>query len=576
MPKVDPSDERMFPKFSAAEIDRLCRFGHQQRYSKGQPLFVTGEIAPGMFVLKSGRAQVTRRDPLGHLAPIVEETAGDFVAEVEQLSGRPALVDVHAVDDIEAVLIRAENLRSVMIAEPELGDRIMRALILRRISLIEAGAGGPVLIGPEDAPDVVRLQGFLARNAYPYRVLDPARDRDAADLVDKYAPDSTDLPLAVCPKGTILKNPSEADLARALGMVRRDGRDRTYDVAIVGAGPAGLATAVYAASEGLSIVVFDAQAFGGQAGASARIENYLGFPTGISGRDLTGRAYVQAQKFGAEMAIPSRIARLDCGQNPLMLEFADGDDLTKASAVVIASGARYRRLDVPNLSEFEGRGVWYWASPIEARLCRREEIVLVGGGNSAGQAAVFLRDYAAKIWLVVRGPSLSESMSQYLIDRIYATSTIEVLTNTEVVALSGSPQRQLERIRWRNRVSGEETERPVRHLFLFIGAEPESGWLHGCVSLDAKGFVQTGASVPQAIRSAIDGAEPLSLQSSIPGVFAVGDVRSGSVKRVGAAIGEGAGVVAQLHTYLAGKAKGAAVHAPPAAELPPVSPPSTR
>jgi thioredoxin reductase (NADPH) len=455
-----------------------------------------------------------------------------------------------------------------MIAEPELGDRIMRALILRRIALIEMGAGGPVLIGPEDAPDVVRLQGFLTRNAYPCQVLDPARDRDAAELVDTYAPNSSDLPLAVCPKGTILKNPSEAELARALGMVRTDVQDRTYDVAIVGAGPAGLATAVYAASEGLSIVVFDGQAFGGQAGASARIENYLGFPIGISGRDLTGRAYVQAQKFGAEMAIPTDISRLNCRQNPIMLEIAGGGYI-KASAVVIASGARYRRLDVSNLREFEGRGVWYWASPLEARLCRREKIVLVGGGNSAGQAAVFLRDYAAKIWLLVRGPSLTESMSQYLIDRISATSNIEVLTNTEVVALSGSPQGQLERIRWRNRLSGEETEKAIRHLFLFIGAEPATEWLHGYVSLDAKGFVQTGASVSQEVRSASNGAQSLSLQSNIPGVFAVGDVRSGSVKRVGAAIGEGAGVVAQLHTYLNGTSKRAAVHAPLAAKLPP-------
>lgn len=560
MLKIDPSDERMFPKFSAAEIERLCRFGEEQSYTKGQPLFVTGEIAPGMFVLKSGRAQVTRRDPLGRLAPIVEETAGDFVAEVEQLSGRPALVDVHAIEDVEAILIRADKLRAIMIAEPELGDRIMRALILRRIALIEAGAGGPVLIGPEDAPDVVRLQGFLARNAYPYQVLDPAVDRAAADLVDKYAPNPSDLPLAVCPKGTILKNPRETDMAHALGMVRRDDRKRTYDVAIVGAGPAGLATAVYAASEGLSVVTFDAQAFGGQAGASARIENYLGFPTGISGRDLAGRAYVQAQKFGAEMMIPAGIARLDCSQTPLRLESSNGD-LTRAWTVVIASGARYRRPDIPNLREFEGRGVWYWASPIEARLCRREEIVLVGGGNSAGQAAMFLRDYAAKIWLVARGPRLSENMSQYLIDRICATSSIEVLTNTEVVALSGSPQGQCERVRWRNRSSGEETERPIRHVFLFIGAEPASGWLNGCVSLDAQGFVQTGAGVPQAMRSAMSGAEPLSLQSSVPGVFAVGDVRSGSVKRVGAAIGEGAGVAAQLHSYLARKAKSDGVRA---------------
>ncbi len=558
---IDPRDERMFPKFSQSEIDRLSRFGQMRHYKKNQPLFVTGEAAPGMFVLKRGRVQVTRRDPLGRLAPIVEETAGDFVAEVEQLSSRPALVDVHAVEEVEALLIPTENLRSVMNAEPELGDRIMHALILRRTALIEVGAGGPVLIGPEDSPDIVRLQGFLTRNAYPYQVLDPAKDRDAADLVKKYAPDSSDLPLAVCPNGSILKKPSESELARALGMVRTDIKDRTYDVAIVGAGPAGLATAVYAASEGLSIVVFDAQAFGGQAAASARIENYLGFPTGISGQDLTGRAHVQAQKFGAEMAIPVGVSRLDCDHRPLALEFGD-DSRTKASAVVIASGARYRRLDVPNLHQFEGRGVWYWASPIEARLCRSEEIVLVGGGNSAGQAAVFLRDYAAKIWILVRGPSLSDSMSQYLIDRISATNNIEVLTNTEVVALSGAPQGQLDRVRWRNRVSGEDAEKPIRHLFLFIGADPATEWLQGCVSLDAKGFVQTGASVPQEFRSAENGAQPLSLQSSMPGVFAVGDVRSGSVKRVGAAIGEGAAAVAQLHTYLAGRTKAAAAHHP--------------
>ncbi|MGA6967071.1 MAG: FAD-dependent oxidoreductase [Xanthobacteraceae bacterium] len=550
MPSIDPRDERMFPKLSPAEIDRLLRFGELQRYGTGQPLFVTGEIAPGTFVLKSGRVQVKRRDRLGSLAPIVEEGPGDFVAEVGQLSGRPALVDVHAVEDVEALLIPPDHLRSVMIAEPELGDRIMRALILRRVVLIETGAGGPVFIGPEEAPDVLRLQGFLTRNAYPYQVLDPTKDHEAADLVNKYAPNPTDLPLAVCPQGTILRNPSEAELARALGMVRIDTADRTYDVAIVGAGPAGLATAVYAASEGLSVIVFDARAFGGQAGASARIENYLGFPTGISGQALTGRAYVQAQKFGAEMVIPAEVARLDCDHDPLTLELGDGVR-ARAEAVVIASGARYRRLDVPNLHEFEGRGVWYWASPIEARLCRREEIALVGAGNSAGQAAVFLRHYAARIWMLVRGPSLAESMSQYLIDRIEATPNIEVLTRTEVVALSGSPEGQLDRIRWRHRPSGQETEKPMRHLFLFVGAEPATSWLQGCVALDAKGFVQTGADVRcQNGRPNNPTSQPLSLQSNVAGIFAVGDVRSGSVKRVGGAIGEGAAVVAQLHSFL--------------------------
>ena len=551
MPSIDPRDEKMFPKFSAGDIDRLNRFGQVQRFAKGEPLFVTGEVAPGTFVLRTGRVRVTRRDPLGHLAPIVEQGPGDFTAELGQLSGRPALVDAHAVDDVEALLIPAENLRAVMIAEPELGDRIMRALILRRVALIEMGAGGPILIGPEASPDIVRLQGFLARNAYPAQVLDPAEDRDAAELVEKYAPDPREMPLAVCPKGTILKCPSEAELARALGMAHVDDPDRTFDVAVVGAGPAGLATAVYAASEGLSVVVFDGRAFGGQAGESARIENYLGFPTGVPGRMLAGRAYVQAQKFGAEMAIPVEVSSIDCSRTPMTLE-RGGGARARAAAVVIACGARYRRLDVPNLRDFEGRGVWYWASPIEARLCRSEEVALVGGGNSAGQAAVFLRSQAAKIWLLVRGQSLAETMSQYLVDRIAAAGNIEVLTNTDVVALSGSPEGQLERIRWRHGPSGKETERPMRHLFLFIGAAPATSWLEGCVSLDAKGFVETGASAPiQDAGAGGSAARALSLQASAPGVFAVGDVRSGSVKRVGAAIGEGAAVVAQLHIHLA-------------------------
>jgi thioredoxin reductase (NADPH) len=356
----------------------------------------------------------------------------------------------------------------------------------------------------------------------------------------------------VCPKGTILKNPSEAELARALGMVPINEQNRIYDVAVVGAGPAGLSTAVYAASEGLSVLVLDARAFGGQAGASARIENYLGFPAGISGQALTGRAYVQAQKFGAKMVIPAGVSRLDLNETPVTLHLEDGGRV-KASTVVIATGARYRRLDVPNLRDFEGRGVWYWASPIEARLCRDEEIVLVGGGNSAGQAAVFLRNFAAKIWMLVRGPSLAESMSRYLIDRIASFDNIEVLTQTEVVALYGNRQGQLERVCWRNNVMGEETEKPIRHLFLFIGADPATAWLDDSrIALDSKKFILTGAEVAADDRWTNDETgRPLPLETSVGGVFAVGDVRSGSVKRVGAAIGEGAVVGAELHVVLA-------------------------
>jgi thioredoxin reductase (NADPH) len=559
MSTMDPRDEHVFPKLTPQEIDRLRRFGEVRRYAPGEALFLTGDIAPGMYVLIKGSVRVTRRDPLGHSAPIVEMGPGQFVAEVGQLSGQPAFVDVHAIDDVEALLIPPQNLRALMIEEPELGERIMQALILRRVVLIEAGAGGPVLIGPESSPDVIRLQGFLARNAYPHQLLDPEKDEDAAKLVQQYAPNPTDLPLAVCPKGTILKNPSEAELARALGMVPVDERDQTYDVAVVGAGPAGLSTAVYAASEGLSVIVLDARAFGGQAGASARIENYLGFPAGISGQALTGRAYVQAQKFGARMVIPAEVVRPDRTEAPLALRLDDGRRV-KAQTVVVATGARYRRLNIPNLSDFEGRGVWYWASPIEARLCRDEEIVLVGGGNSAGQAAVFLRNFAKKIWMLVRGPSLAESMSQYLIDRIRAIDNIEVLTNTEIVALYGSREKQLERVRWRNNLTGEETEKPIRHVFCFIGAEPATAWLRDCgVALDTKNFILTGSDVPPEARWSINGSgRPLPLETSVRNVFASGDVRSGSVKRVGAAIGEGAVVGAELHAALS---NGAAVPA---------------
>jgi len=555
MATIDNRNEQMFPKLTPNEVNRLHRFGEVRHYTPGEALFVTGSVAPGMYVLIKGSVRVTRRDPLGHSAPIVEEGPGQFVAEVGQLSGQPAFVDGHAVDDVEALLIPPENLRALMIEEPELGERIMRALILRRIALIEAGAGGPVLIGAENSPDVIRLQGFLARNAYPHQLLDPAQDQDAAKLVEQYAPNPSDLPLAVCPKGTILKNPNETELARALGMVPIDERDRTYDVAVVGAGPAGLSTAVYAASEGFSVIVFDTRAFGGQAGASARIENYLGFPAGISGQALTGRAYVQAQKFGARVMIPSEVVRLDPMETQLGLHLSDGRRV-KASTVVVATGARYRRLNVPNLGDFEGRGVWYWASPIEARLCRDEEIVLVGGGNSAGQAAVFLRSFAKKIWMLVRGPSLAESMSQYLIDRIKAIDNIEVLTRTEIVALYGSREKQLERVRWRNNVNGEETEKPIRHVFCFIGAEPATGWLRNSgIALDGKNFVLTGSDVPSGARPSNNGSDrPLSLETSVRGVFASGDVRSGSVKRVGAAIGEGAVVGAELHVARADRA----------------------
>jgi thioredoxin reductase (NADPH) len=348
MSTLETRREQMFPKLSAEEIDRLRRFGTVRRHLAGERLITTGEVSPGMIVITAGSVSVKRRDPLGHLAPITDEGPGDFLAEVGQLSGAPVLVDAHAVTDVDTLVVPTESLRTVLIVEAELGEKIMRALILRRVALIETGAGGPILIGPESSPDIVRLQGFLARNAFPYQVLDPANDADAKEIVERYGAKPNELPLAICPDGSILKNPDDVALARCIGMVRKVRSDSTYDVVIVGAGPAGLATAVYAASEGLSVLVFDERAFGGQAGASSRIENYLGFPTGISGQALAGRAFVQAQKFGAEMAIPVEVTGLDCGVSPFSLTLANGR-IVKALTVVVASGARYRRPDIPRL-----------------------------------------------------------------------------------------------------------------------------------------------------------------------------------------------------------------------------------
>lgn len=547
-----PRHEQTFPTLTPQEIERIRRFGELRTYKDGEALFETGKPGPGMFVVLSGHVAITQRDGLGHVTPVIEQGEGQFLAEIGQLSGRVALVDGHAEGDVETLLIPPDQLRALLVAEAELGERIMRALILRRVSLIQGGVGGPVLIGPATLGDTARLQNFLVRNGQPHHVLDPATDKDAADLVARYSPSRADLPLVVCPDGTVLRNPSETSLALAVGMITNQAHERLYDVAVVGSGPAGLATAVYAASEGLSVAVFDARAFGGQAGASARIENYLGFPTGISGQALTGRAYTQAQKFGADMLIPVSIRSLDCSQRDGAFALATecGQSL-RAKSIVVASGARYRRPGIENLDAFEGRGVWYWASPIEARLCVGQDVVLVGGGNSAGQAAVFLSGHARKVHMIIRGGGLGASMSRYLIERIEAAPNIELIFNAEVIGVEGTQDGSLERVRWKSRLAPEQHHFDVRNLFLFVGADPATRWLDGCgVTLDRAGFVVTGAQSEQN-----QGRPVPTLETSVPGVFAVGDVRAGSVKRVGGAIGEGAQVVAALHGYLADAVK---------------------
>jgi thioredoxin reductase (NADPH) len=541
--------DQAFPVLSEADISRVERFGERRQYRRGERLFAAGERTPGMFVVLKGALMMTARDGLGRRAQVVRHGPGQFTGEVAQLSTGVALVDAEADDDdVEALLIPPDRLHALIVAEAELGERIVRALILRRVAHIESGGSGPVLIGDLQSPDMLRLENFLRRNGQPHHAVDPSQDKAAALLLTQYGVAAQDV-LVACPNGSMLLTPSEDALARCLGMLDTLERDELFDVAAVGAGPAGLATAVYAASEGLRVIVIECRSFGGQAGASARIENYLGFPTGISGQALAGRASVQAQKFGAQLLIPAQAASLDCARTgcdgELKLKLKDGRTM-RSRTVVIASGARYRRPAAPRLAEFEGRGIWYWASPLEAKLCDGEEVAIIGGGNSAGQAAVFLSSHASRVHMLIRGEGLAASMSRYLIDRIAATPSVTLHPNTDVSRLCGDAAGKLASISWRDRRTGTETMHEMRNLFVFIGADPETEWLGGCgVKLDAHGFVFTGAPAQTA-----EGLAPAALESSVPGVYAVGDVRSGSVKRVGGAIGEGAAAVALIHAYL--------------------------
>ena len=549
MSVIDTRRDQMFPCLSPEEIDRIRRFGDIAHAKAGAVLAKAGEVSPGVMIVLDGTARVTRRDAMDETHVIVEHSPGGFIGELAQLSGRPSLVDVHALTDLEVLRIKPDRLRAVLIAEAELGERIMRALILRRVGLLETGAGGPVIIGRAADGVVIRLSGFLSRNGHPYRHLDPDEVDCAKVLIERFSVDEAELPIVLCPGGQLLRHPSNAELARCIGMVGELDPSRVYDVAVVGAGPAGLATAVYAASEGLSVLVLDTRAFGGQAGASARIENYLGFPTGVSGMALMARAYNQAQKFGANLAIPDEVATLECdgdakgdgGLSGYHLKLVSGET-TQAKTIVIASGARYRRLDISNLDEFEGSSVHYWASPLEAKLCAGQEVALVGAGNSAGQAAVYLASQVEKVWLVIRGKSLAATMSRYLIERIESLPNIEVVVRNEIFELEGE-NGQLRAIRHRDLDTGEEDRCEISHLFLFIGAAPNTNWLSECrVELDNHGFVRTGQDLAPGHPH---------LQTSRHGVFAIGDVRAGSVKRVAAAVGEGAQVVAAIHAYLA-------------------------
>jgi thioredoxin reductase (NADPH) len=539
---LEQRHDQIYPSLDPAEVERVRRFGNPRSFAVGESLWTVGQVAPGLMVILAGKVAVTERDQFDNRKPIVAIGRGNFLGELAVLSGRPALVDATAQEPVDALIIPSERLRALMVAEAELGERIMRALILRRMAILEGKVGGPIILGHAENGDVLRLQGFLRRNAHPHQLLNPEKDAPAKALIERFHVDPGQLPIVLCPGGQLLRNPSEDQLARCLGLVRPIDPDRLYDVAIVGAGPAGLATAVYAASEGLSVVVVDCRSFGGQAGASARIENYLGFPTGITGMALMARAYNQAQKFGAEIAIPDEVTSFAAAgsHKHFTLNLRVGERVN-ARSVVLAAGARYRRLDVENLDAFEASSVHYWASPVEAKLCADQEVVLVGAGNSAGQAAVYLASQSAKVWMLVRRSDLALTMSRYLVDRIRGLGNVEVVTEATISQLEGRDGK-LEAVRWKI-AGGQEARRSINHLFLFIGAEPNTDWLEGSgIGLDAKGFILTGEDA---------GGDRHALETTQRGVFAIGDVRSKSVKRVAAAVGEGAQVVAALHAYLA-------------------------
>lgn len=548
---------QMFPTLEAAQIERLRRFGEIRSFAAGEALATVGQSGLGLSIILEGEVEVRRRLRNGDYSLIVTHRPGSFMGELAQLSGRPSLIDAVAVGPAKALAASPDRLRSLLIAEAELGEQIMRALILRRVGLLETGAGGPVIVGWEGDGNVLRLDNFLSRNGHPHVQLDPREDSCARALTDRFGVSEEELPIVLCPGGELLRNPSEAELGKCIGLVAKIDPNRVYDIVIVGAGPAGLAASVYAGSEGLSVLTLDCRSFGGQAGASARIENFLGFPTGISGMALMGRSYAQAQKFGVEMSIPVEAASLASSRNSdehHLLTLASGERI-RTRTVVIATGARYRRLGVAGIEQYEGSCVHYWASPLEAKLCSGQDIALVGGGNSAGQAAVFLSGHADAVTVLARRP-LRATMSSYLVDRIAAVPNITVVEEIEILSLEGS-EASLEAVRWCAGGSDAVT-RPVRQLFLFIGADPNSDWLDGAgVTLDDKGFIRTGAEA---------GANRLPLETSRRGVFAIGDVRSGSVKRVAAAAGDGAQVVASVHAYLASSAEAAALPALEAAQ----------
>ena len=541
--------DHIFPTLTEAQVARIAAHGRSRRVEQGEVLLEAGTANVPLFVVRTARLEAVRKTDDGEMV-ISTQAPGQFTGEVNSLSGRRSLVQIRVAQSGEVIEIDRENLLALVQTDFDLGEIMMRAFILRRLEMIAHGFGDVVVVGSTHCAGTLRVREFLTRNGHPYSFLDLDTEEGVQDLLDRFHVRAEDVPVVLWRGGQVLRNPSNEQIADALGFNEAIDSSQVRDVIVIGAGPSGLAAAVYAASEGLDVLVLETSAPGGQAAASSRIENYLGFPTGISGQDLAGRAYTQAQKFGAQVMIAKEAHRLVCERKPYAIETADGTRIP-ARTIIIATGATYRTLDIPNIARFEGSGVYYGATFMEAQLCAGEEVVIVGGGNSAGQAAVFLAQTAKRVHVLVRSSGLANTMSRYLIRRIEDHPAIVLRTNTELTELDGNGH--LERVCWRDKRTGTEERSGIRHVFVMTGADPCTDWLHGCITVDAKGFIKTGSDLTAEELTAAGWSmprQPHLLETSLPGVFAVGDVRAGNVKRVASAVGEGSIAVSFVHRVL--------------------------
>jgi thioredoxin reductase (NADPH) len=550
IPSALDGGTQTFPVLTAAQIDRIRALARLRRVQTGDILFEPGDVDVPFFVLLSGRIEIVQPDYTGEHPIAAHSRTGEFTGEITMISGKRCLVRGRVTEPGEFLELAGDGLRSLIARDAELSEIFMRAFILRRLELIKRGQGNFVLMGSRHSAQTLRLREFLSRNGHPYTYVDLETDKTSQEILDRFAVRVDEIPVIICGEtGCVFRNPTVQKLAEGLGFNAGIDETQVRDLIIVGGGPSGLAAAVYAGSEGLDVLVIETEAPGGQAGSSSKIENYLGFPTGVSGQELANRAIVQAQKFGAKMMIAHDVVELDCAKRPFKVVLDNGTKLATRS-LVIATGAQYKKPGIANLARFEGQGIYYGATFMEAQLCEQEEVVVIGGGNSAGQAAVYLSQTASKVHMLVRSGQLSDTMSRYLIQRIEQNSAIDLRYKTEIVALEG--ETHLERVTWRDNTTGETSTRDLRHVFVMAGASPRTDWLRGCIALDDKGFILTGRDIDVASEKPVWPLErpPQMLETSLPGVFAVGDVRAGNVKRVASAVGEGSIAIHLVHRVL--------------------------